>query len=160
MAEIDFKGVSNFYSIGQITEAQPNLRGLTNTTYEIDHSYFITVYHERSSEELESLAEVVASIPPGIPLARPIQGEHGYTFMTGGRPALLTAKLPGVHFVGVAQSDKKPIPQQLHPAFAKMFWTLQAGLTGLPGDQKAHLVPYGRSPGPHSKLGGGGQEIH
>lgn len=133
--------VSEFYGIEQFSSAPVNLRGLSNTNYELGSHYFLTVFHERQQAEVEFLARLALQVPTSLPLVRPIEGRAGFSTEIEDRPTLLTPRLPGRHYVGIAQSDKYPIPSALHSVLARSFWELQAGLSSVDSSLKAQAEP-------------------
>jgi len=144
LSEIVRAATVRYYDIGEVSRWRNNTRGLVNRSFEIDNRFFLTIYKNRTREELEADAQIANNMDTAIPIARPKRGREGYSLQTLDGPILLTPKLPGIHFVGTKHTDKHPIPEALHSSLATFYWRLQEGLSSAPDDLKAQLTNASR----------------
>ena len=136
---IDTNRVAHFYDTGPLTRSIQNTRGFVNRNYELDDTYFLTVYQARSRRELEAVATIANGIDTLVPISRQIRGRDGYAMEFGEQFGLLTPKLPGKHYIGTSYTDRFAIPQGVHRSLAPLFWDLQRELSAVPEELRAPL---------------------
>lgn len=131
--------VCEFYGIRAPKRCIQNGRGLVNSVYEFDEAFFLGVYRRRTRDQLEAIADVACDMDDAIPMPKPIKGSGGYSFQIASGFTLLTPRLPGVHYVGVAHTEKEPIPTEMHRSLAAFFWELQKRLSAVSQELKMKL---------------------
>lgn len=135
--------ISNFYGVCLPDSWKRNSRGLVNVSYEIGNTFFLAFHRRKTQDQVEACAEVATDLQASIPITRPVKGKTGYTLQTAVGITLLTPRLPGRHYVGIAHTQKSPIPLDLHTSLAAFFWQAQEGLSAVPEALKARLAVPG-----------------
>lgn len=134
------QAVIHHYGIEQVRSWTRNDRGLVNESYELDDRYFLTIHRRKTRDQMEAIAQVVHSMDNSIPITRPLPGLSGYSVRVQSRPALLNPRLPGMHYVGPAHTEKSPIPIELHRSLATFFWQIQQRLSAVSEQLKKRLT--------------------
>ncbi len=135
--------ISDFYGVDLSDPWKRNPRGLVNVGYEIGDDFFLTLYGRRTQDQIEACAEVANDMQVSIPITRPVIGQMGYTLQLDIGTTLLTPRLLGRHYVGIAHTQKEPIPLDLHISLAAFFWQVQEGLSAAPDSLKKRLAVPG-----------------
>src|SRR3989338_6595378 len=88
------KKIREFYGKSLPDPWEKNDRGLSNVGYKIGNDYFLTL-HKPGNKDLEAIAKVANAMISSIPIARPVEGQTGYTLEVDTESTLLTPRLPG-----------------------------------------------------------------
>jgi len=139
----DKQRISDFYGVSSASSWRRNPRGLVNVGYEIGDNFFLTLYGRRTQDQIEACAEVANAMRDSIPIARPTKGQMRYALQLDKGSTLLAHRLPGRHYVGIAHTQKDPIPLDLHATLATFFWQVQEELSAVPDSLKARLAVLG-----------------
>ena len=135
--------ISNFYEVNLPDPWRINPRGLVNVGYVIGANFFLALHVGRPQDQIEACAEVANDMEASIPIVRPVKGQTGYTLQTTAGATLLTPRLPGKHYVGIAHTQKEPIPYDLHATLATFFWQFQDELSATSKELKNRLKVHG-----------------
>ncbi len=142
MPKIDLKDqqrICQYYGISPIDVWVKNPRGLVNLSFELDDRFFLTFHSRRTQDQLEAIGEIANNIGQDVPIARPVLGQEGYSLLVNNNFVMLTPRLPGDHYVGIAHTEKYPIPLNYHQSLASFFWQVQTRLSATNSDLKARL---------------------
>lgn len=135
----DKQSICDYYEIDPVNKWSQNNQGLVNITYELDDEYFLTIHAQKIREQVEAIGIIANEMENSIPITKPAKGKNGYSLKLNDGYTLLNPRLQGMHYVGIAHTNKYPIPLELHRSFAKFFWELQVKLSAVSQEIKKVL---------------------
>lgn len=118
-----YQQLTDIYGMPVGLKIQPDRRGMMNKTYYVGNDSVLTIFNNRSLTQVALIAEIVQNDQSTL-LPPIINANGGPVAILNGQPAILWARLGGVHYVEQDHSNKIPIPEKGHASIASSFWKL------------------------------------
>lgn len=137
------------YGLQDDIKIKPDNRGMINSTFFIGEERVLTIFLNRSGNQVDLIAEIVRNDKSGL-MPPIIESSFGPVIVIDNSPAIMWQRIDGKHFVRRDHSDKVAIPEEGHISIAQSFWSLHATL-GRHTDQigtklgQVHYLPASES---------------
>lgn len=119
--------IFDLYDVSQTSDLYRDHRGMINETWFVGEDAVLTIFQNRSFEEVKLISEIVQNDQSDL-LPKIIIGKNGPVGVLLDRPVIMWKRIPGKHYVGIDHSQKEAIPEAAHASIAKAFWCLHGYL--------------------------------
>lgn len=118
----------DFYNTQVSGKPVRNQRGSINDTWFINNNLVLTIFKNRTVEQVSLIIEVIQKDSSGL-MPKMVYGYQGFVSVIQESPCVLWERISGTHFVAEDHSKKVAISEIAHKDVANVFWRIQKSLT-------------------------------